>query len=97
MANTAIANDDGNCLPTHHEGSSRNGGFQRVGQNSYEENDDSDDELDNNSEEALSLNELMYSAHSFHVMVIHHYDSSCSSSDIYQYAADSSGGGAGNE
>jgi len=69
MADTFMANDDGNCLPSHHEGS-RNGGFQRVEQNSYEENDDSDDdELDNNSEEALSLNELMYSAHSFHVMV----------------------------
>lgn len=70
MADTVMANGDGNCLPTHHERSSRNGGFQRVGQNSYEENDESDDELDNNSEEALSLNELMYSAHSFHVMVV---------------------------
>eukprot|EP00985_Skeletonema_marinoi_P034714 scaffold44636_cov197-Skeletonema_marinoi.AAC.3 len=65
-----MTNGGGNCLPTHHEGSSRKGGFQRVEQNSYEEeNDYSDNELDNNSEEALSLNELMYSAHSFHVMV----------------------------
>mmetsp|Transcript_26841 Transcript_26841/g.38362 ORF Transcript_26841/g.38362 Transcript_26841/m.38362 type:complete len:627 (+) Transcript_26841:57-1937(+) len=72
MADTVMANGDGNCLPTHHERSSRNGKFQRVGQNSYayEENDESDDELDNNSEEALSLNELMYSAHSFHVIVV---------------------------
>ena len=67
-----MANADGNCLPSHHEGS-RNGGFQRVEQNPHEEYDDSDDDeslLDNNSEEALSLNELMYSAHSFHVMVV---------------------------
>jgi hypothetical protein len=72
MADTIMANGDGNCLPSHHEGSRRNGGFQRVEQSSsYEENDDDSDvdELDNNSEEALSLNELMYSAHSFHVMV----------------------------
>ena len=44
MADTFMANDDGNCLPSHHEGS-RNGGFQRVEQNSYEENDDSDDDV----------------------------------------------------
>ena len=69
MVDTTMANSDGNCLPLHHEGSSRNGGFQRVGQNSYDEND-SDDEIDSNSEEALSLNELMYSAHSFHVMIV---------------------------
>src|SRR5210317_1729639 len=76
MADTIAANGDGNCLPTHHEGSSSNG-FQRVGQNSYDENDDcsySDDEDENSvnniSEEPLSLNELMYSAHSFHVMVV---------------------------
>ncbi len=66
MANTVTANGDGNCLPAHHERSSRNG-FQRI---SYDDNDESVDELDNNSEEALSLNELMYSAHSFHVMVV---------------------------
>jgi presenilin 1 len=69
MTDTIMANGDGNCLPTHHERSSRNGGFQRVEQNYYYD-DDSDDEVDSNSEEALSLNELMYSAHSFHVMVM---------------------------
>lgn len=73
MADTIVVSggDDGNCLPTHHEGSKRNGGFQRVEQSSsYDDNDDSDNEdVDSNSEEALSLNELMYSAHSFHVMV----------------------------
>lgn len=77
MADTIAANGDGNCLPTHHEGSSRNG-FQPVEQNSYDENDDcsysdedeDENEINNISEEPLSLNELMYSAHSFHVMVV---------------------------
>ena len=70
MTDISMANGDGNCLPTHHERSSRNGGFQRVEQNYYDEDDDSDNDIDSNSEEALSLNELMYSAHSFHVMVV---------------------------
>ena len=53
MVETTMANSDGNCLPLHHGGgSSRNGGFQRVGQNSYDENDDRDYEIDSNSEEA---------------------------------------------
>ncbi len=76
------ANDDGNCLPSsyHHSDdaadSSRRGGFEKVqsyeshdeeGKNDYHgnhANDDDDDEKD----VALSLNELMYSAHSFHVI-----------------------------
>eukprot|EP00578_Thalassiosira_sp_NH16_P007089 CAMPEP_0181121884 /NCGR_PEP_ID=MMETSP1071-20121207/24995_1 /TAXON_ID=35127 /ORGANISM="Thalassiosira sp., Strain NH16" /LENGTH=653 /DNA_ID=CAMNT_0023206771 /DNA_START=27 /DNA_END=1988 /DNA_ORIENTATION=+ len=56
------ANDDGNCLPSHHDDT--RGGFQRV------ENYDACEEDEEVGEEdiALSLNELMYSAHSFHVI-----------------------------
>mmetsp|Transcript_35107 Transcript_35107/g.74077 ORF Transcript_35107/g.74077 Transcript_35107/m.74077 type:complete len:725 (-) Transcript_35107:107-2281(-) len=64
-------NDDGNCLPAHHDDT--RGGFQRIeNYDSCEEeggNNGSDNEGDGGGEDiALSLNELMYSAHSFHVI-----------------------------
>lgn len=82
MAPTVPANNDGNCLPpppvpyrdnngddsTYQDGGGyfnaaddTRGGFQRMGVNSS-----ASDEVD--EEEPLSLNELMYSAHSFHVI-----------------------------
>ena len=66
------ANSDGNCLPQHHDDT--RGGFQRL------ENYDACDEEGSEAEEeeesyeddeedmGFSLNELMYSAHSFHVI-----------------------------
>ena len=80
MAAATPSNNDGNCLPppTHfrdtkveepHDderyydaaGSDTKGAFQPLAVSSA-----SEDEMD--AEEALSLNELMYSAHSFHVI-----------------------------
>ena len=75
------ANDDGNCLPSHHEDAAERGGdcFHRV----VDEDDDDDNYDDDAGNEVggggggrdskedvstLSLNELMYSAHSFHVI-----------------------------
>jgi len=65
------ANDDGNCLPSHHD-ESRGVGGERTDVNNNNDNEDGSaaarppptvvDEV------ALSLNELMYSAHSFHVI-----------------------------
>mmetsp|Transcript_8512 Transcript_8512/g.18405 ORF Transcript_8512/g.18405 Transcript_8512/m.18405 type:complete len:668 (-) Transcript_8512:203-2206(-) len=59
-------NDDGNCLPSHHDDT--RGGFQRVDnyEACVEDNDNNED--DGEDDIALSLNELMYSAHSFHVI-----------------------------
>lgn len=66
------ANNDGNCLPSYHD-DDRGGRFQNV------LDDDVDDNSVRNNESrqegpidvavaTLSLNELMYSAHSFHVI-----------------------------
>ena len=61
------ANADGNCLPNHHDDT--RGGFQRVENYDACESDDEDSTDEEDEEIAdLSLNELMYSAHSFHVM-----------------------------
>lgn len=63
------ANDDGNCLSSHHV-DSRGGGGERNAVN----NSDNEDGAATRppptvvDEVALSLNELMYSAHSFHVI-----------------------------
>ena len=77
------ANDDGNCLPSHHEdAAAARGGdyFHRVVDDDDEYDDDDDDDdagnegggvgRDSKEEDVstLSLNELMYSAHSFHVI-----------------------------
>jgi len=60
------ANADGNCLPNYHHDDTR-GGFQRV--ENYDACESDDEATDEDDEEiALSLNELMYSAHSFHVI-----------------------------
>ncbi|KAL7529536.1 hypothetical protein ACHAXR_003015, partial [Thalassiosira sp. AJA248-18] len=56
------SNNDGNCLPPHHDDT--RGGFQRV--ENYEACEEGEDE--EVEDIALSLNELMYSAHSFHVI-----------------------------
>mmetsp|Transcript_28493 Transcript_28493/g.53842 ORF Transcript_28493/g.53842 Transcript_28493/m.53842 type:complete len:711 (+) Transcript_28493:135-2267(+) len=65
------ANDDGNCLPAHHDDT--RGGFQRIeNYDSCEEDGEGGNGRNNEGgggeDTALSLNELMYSAHSFHVM-----------------------------
>ena len=80
------ANDDGNCLPSHHEdAAAARGGdyFHRVVDDDDEYDDDDADTDDAGNEgggvgrdskgkegdvSTLSLNELMYSAHSFHVI-----------------------------
>ena len=59
------ANTDGNCLPNHHDDT--RGGFQRVENYDACESDD-EESTDEDEEIALSLNELMYSAHSFHII-----------------------------
>eukprot|EP00584_Thalassiosira_punctigera_P021263 CAMPEP_0172552752 /NCGR_PEP_ID=MMETSP1067-20121228/47172_1 /TAXON_ID=265564 ORGANISM="Thalassiosira punctigera, Strain Tpunct2005C2" /NCGR_SAMPLE_ID=MMETSP1067 /ASSEMBLY_ACC=CAM_ASM_000444 /LENGTH=646 /DNA_ID=CAMNT_0013340803 /DNA_START=52 /DNA_END=1989 /DNA_ORIENTATION=+ len=58
------SNDEGNCLPLppHHDDT--RGGFQRV--ENYDACEEGEDEREDDI--ALSLNELMYSAHSFHVI-----------------------------
>ena len=64
------ANDDGNCLPSHHD-ESRGVGRERT---TVANNNDNEDGAPATRppvvepEVALSLNELMYSAHSFHVI-----------------------------
>ena len=62
--------NDGNCLPSHHDDTRGRGGY--AGVDNYEACED-DNSSSNSNEEmteetALSLNELMYSAHSFHVI-----------------------------
>mmetsp|Transcript_5538 Transcript_5538/g.12620 ORF Transcript_5538/g.12620 Transcript_5538/m.12620 type:complete len:642 (-) Transcript_5538:74-1999(-) len=58
------ANDDGNCLPSHHDDT--RGGFQRV--ENYDACEEDEEEDGEEEDMAFSLNELMYSAHSFHVI-----------------------------
>lgn len=58
-------NGDGNCLPAHHDDA--RGEFQRI--ENYDSCGEEVESEDAGGEDiALSLNELMYSAHSFHVM-----------------------------
>ena len=73
MVETSVANGDGNCLPSHHDDT--RGGFQRIGNYDSCDSQDEGDETREQAgdageglEDSLSLNELMYSAHSFHVM-----------------------------
>ena len=71
----AYTTNDGNCLPSHHDDTRGRGAFQPL---SYEENNydacheengyDSNEEEEEEEDMAFSLNELMYSAHSFHVI-----------------------------
>jgi presenilin 1 len=62
------ANDDGNCLPDHHDDAVR-GGLQSVDVDEVDDDDGgNNDEGEGEKDVALSLNELMYSAHSFHVI-----------------------------
>jgi len=60
------SNADGNCLPNHHDDT--RGGFQRVENYDACESDDEESTDGDDEDIALSLNELMYSAHSFHVI-----------------------------
>ena len=72
MAETSVANGGGNSSPTHYDGT--RGGFQRIG--TYDSCDSQDEgeacgrveSVNEGLGDSLSLNELMYSAHSFHVM-----------------------------
>lgn len=83
MADTAPSNNDGNCLPppppTHYRDDKNNGRYEDEGYFNAANDDTSEasfqplavssaseDEMD--VEGDLSLNELMYSAHSFHVI-----------------------------
>ncbi|KAL9191557.1 LOW QUALITY PROTEIN: hypothetical protein ACHAXT_001263 [Thalassiosira profunda] len=62
---------DGNCLPSHHDDT--RGGFTRVDNYDACEDDESRNENGEAAAEediALSLNELLYSAHSFHVICL---------------------------
>ena len=74
IAMTEPANDDGNCLPSHHDDTRGvSSGFQRVENYDACEDDHSSTTFSNDENEEemiadLSLNELMYSAHSFHVI-----------------------------
>lgn len=70
------AEDDGNCLPSHHDDT--RGGFQPIeSYDACEEEEEGDGggardgasaASEDDEDVALSLNELMYSAHSFHVI-----------------------------